>query len=341
MGAERQPGPPHGLLVRQMGPHSKPEFLLHAPMLPGMAPQILGCALNFSEGSRPEIIEPIVRAACRKAALLDVSSDPDHNRTVMTLAGESSPLLDAVLDASAIGLETINLPEHVGVHPRLGAMDVIPFYPLRGTPMSKAVEAARACARRVCGELAIPCFLYDNAAEHPLGQSLPSVRRHAFYDLPPDCGPCRPHPTAGATAVGARGLLVAYNVDLVSGEVMHARSIASRLRSGPRGLPGVRALGLRIESRGTAQVSANILEPERLTLWDVYSAVQRLAGEAGVGVGASEVVGLVPAACLDRKRLTALNLRKPPGVLEEILDRHFPAGAGRAESARLAYEGDL
>lgn len=339
MRPQGQPGPPNRLLIAQVSPHSQSEVLVHAPMLAGMQRQIIGCALNFSEGRRPEVIEPIIRAACRKTAVLDVSSDPDHNRTVMTLAGERGPLVDGVFDAAAAGVEAISLAQHAGVHPRFGAMDVIPFYPLRGAPMSEAADAARACAKRLCGKLGIPCFLYDHAAESHPAPSLPAVRRRAFRDLLPDCGPRRPHPTAGATSVGARGLLVAYNIDLVSGEVAHARSIAARLRNGQAGPTGVRALGLWIQSRGVAQVSTNILNPEHLTLWDIYAAVQRLADEVGVAVGTSEVVGLVPAACLDRSRSDALNLRRAAEVLEEVLDRHFPTGTGSCPGCPVSLRG--
>ena len=279
---------------------------------------ILGCALNLSEGRRPEVLDLIVAAAA-PAAVADVSPDPDHNRTVVTLLGPPGELVGAVVRLAAAALEHINLPSHRGAHPRLGAVDVVPFCPLRNASIDDAVAAAVECAGRLWDELALPSFLYEEAAaDHP---ALPWIRSHAFVDLIPDLGGPGPHPTGGAAVVGARGLLVAYNVDLDSSDLTEARSIAAAIRR--RFAGRVRTLGLFLASRGTAQVSMNLLAPESTCLEEVFGAVEAEAAEAGIAIKDSEIVGLVPRACFCSADKGALKLRNEPKVLEIVLDRLF------------------
>lgn len=281
---------------------------------------ILGCALNLSEGRRPEVVDLVV-AAAKPAAVADVSPDPDHNRTVVTLLGSPGDLVDSVVRLTAAALQHIDLTSHQGVHPRLGAVDVVPFYPVRSASMDEAVAAAIECAGRLWGELALPSFLYEEAAAIDQARALPWIRKHAFVDLVPDLGGPGPHPTGGAAVVGARGLLVAYNVNLDSADLQAARSIATAIRR--RFAGRVRTLGLFLGSRETAQVSMNLLAPDSTCLEEVYGAVEAEAKDAGVAVDGSEIVGLVPRACFCSADKSALKLRNKPKVLEDVLDRLF------------------
>jgi glutamate formiminotransferase len=240
---------------------------------------VLECVINVSEGRRLDAVARIGAAAGR--LLLDTHTDPDHNRSVLTLAGPSAEVEKAARAVARAAVEEIDLRVHHGVHPRLGAVDVVPFVPLGSTTMATAVAARDAFAAWAASALDLPCFLYGE--ERPL----PEVRRRAFHDLPPDAGPGRPHPTAGAVAVGARPVLVAYNVWLASDDVDLARTIARSLRS-----EHVRALGL--EVGGHAQVSCNLLSPRTVRPDAVYDAVA-----ATTAVVRAELVGLVPAEVVE------------------------------------------
>ncbi|HXL41028.1 MAG TPA: glutamate formiminotransferase, partial [Actinomycetota bacterium] len=265
--------------------------------------------------------------------VLDVHTDPDHNRSVLTLAGRAGALVDGVVAAASMAVQTIHLPTHEGVHPRFGAIDVIPFVPVGTDPggMATAVSAAREAARRIADEVGIPCFLYEEAG---CGRSLPEVRRRAFADLAPDFGGPGPHPVAGAVAVGAREPLVAYNVDLDTADLELARRIAASVRERDGGLPHVRALGLPLPSRGIVQVSTNLLRPTVTTIGDVFEAVAGLAAAAGVGVEGSEIVGLTPRAALPAST-THLLLREPPRILETELALFMASHGGEAGTTNL------
>ncbi|HEX2179842.1 MAG TPA: glutamate formimidoyltransferase [Actinomycetota bacterium] len=283
---------------------------------------MLGCAVNLSEGTDLPLLQRVAEEAAGCAHVLDLSSDPDHNRTVLTLCGRPSPLVDGIVRAARMVVAHVDLHTHQGVHPRTGAVDVVPFYPIRDTPMEAAVAAARLCAGRLWAELGVPSFLYEEAATSPESRALPWIRRFAFVTRAPDVGGPEPHPTAGAAVVGARGLLVAYNVDLDSDDVEVAREIAMSIRRQCAGR--ARTLGLYLPSRRTAQVSMNILLPEQLTLSEAFDAVATEAAVRGVGVKDSEVVGLVPRDCLgdDPARL---RLRQQPRVMEDLIDPLFAA----------------
>jgi glutamate formiminotransferase len=271
-----------------------------------------------SEGRRPVVVASIALAAGRPGVhLLDVHTDPDHNRSVITLAGAADALVEGMVAAASTAARTIDLPAHEGVHPRLGAIDVIPFVPASTDPgaMATAVSAAREAARRIAGEVGIPCFLYDEAGS---GRSLPEVRRRAFADLAPDFGGPDPHLTAGAAAVGARGPMVAYNVELDTDDLALARHIAASIRERNGGLPHVRALGMALPSRGIVQVSTNLLRPAVTTIGAVFEAVAALAAAGGVDVMGSEIVGLTPRAALPASTAHLL-LREPPRILEKEL----------------------
>jgi glutamate formiminotransferase len=234
---------------------------------------VLECVVNVSEGRSGDVLADLAAAA--GGALLDLHADPDHHRAVLTLAGEEAPR--AVARAA---VERIDLRTHAGAHPRIGAVDVVPFVALGATPPDAAVGARDRFARWAADELGLPCFLYGPE------RSLPDVRRGAFGTLAPDTGPPRPHPTAGAAAVGARPVLVAYNVWLAEPDLAAARRLAAALRG-----PAVRALGLAVGD--AVQVSVNLVDPLAVGPAAVHD---RVAAE--VAVARAELVGLVPAAVL-------------------------------------------
>lgn len=261
---------------------------------------MLECVVNVSEGRRGEVIDALAAAAGDD--LLDLHRDGDHNRAVLTMIGTAAPRAVA---AEAVRL--IDLRSHHGVHPRIGAVDVVPFVPLGGATIDDAVAARDEFAAWAAAELELPCFLYGPE------RSLPDVRRGAFAEIRPDAGPPEPHPTAGAVAVGARPLLVAYNLWLADADVTAARRIAADLRSA-----AVRALGLAV---GTGvQVSCNLVAPLEVGPAEVFDAVA-----ARAAVERAELVGLVPEAVLER----VVPQRRP----------RLDLAADRTIEARLAARG--
>ena len=262
---------------------------------------MLECVVNVSEGRRAEVVAAVA-AACGPA-LLDVHTDPDHNRSVFTLAGPPEEVAQAALSLARAAIERVDLSTHVGVHPRLGAVDVVPFVPI-DSDLQLAGEVARGWGERVAVELAVPVFLYG--AADPAARSLPDVRRRAFRDLQPDFGPGQPHATAGAIAVGARPVLVAINCELAAGgggldaDLAVAREVARGVRERDGGLSGVRALGFALESKGRAQVSMNLTDLAATGVEAACEAVRRATAERGGDVTAVELVGLLPAVELER-----------------------------------------
>lgn len=264
----------------------------------------LECVPNVSEGRRPEVIGRLV-AAVRGggATVLDVSSDPDHNRSVLTLAGDAESLHRSLLALFAVAMEEIDLRVHRGVHPRVGAVDVVPFVPLAGATMADAVAAARRLGEAVAERFALPVYLYEEAAARPERRALPDVRRGGFEGLAakladpawaPDFGPGHPHPSAGAAIVGARFFLIAFNLILDTADVAVARAIAREVRAASGGLPAVRALGVYLESRGSAQVSLNLLDYRQTSVWNAMAAVEAAAAARGAAVTETELIGLLP-----------------------------------------------
>jgi glutamate formiminotransferase len=262
----------------------------------GTVVSVIECVVNVSEGRRADVVQAIARA-CRDA-LLDVHSDPDHNRSVLTLGGPPELVAEAAFELTRAAVGSIDISEHSGVHPRLGAVDVVPFVPLEPGGMERVAELARSWAERAAGELGVPVFLYG--AADPEGRTLPEVRRAAFRERAPDFGPGVPHPTAGAMAVGARSILVALNCELPDGDLTVARAVARAVRERDGGLPGVRALGFTLASKGRAQVSMNLVDLAATGVETACRAVRREAGRYGRDVSAVEMVGLLPAAELGR-----------------------------------------
>jgi glutamate formiminotransferase / 5-formyltetrahydrofolate cyclo-ligase len=270
--------------------------------------RLFECALNFSEGRRQEVIEQIVRAAGAPGVrVLDVAANADHNRTVLSFVGPAEGVEAAAVAVAGACLQLIDMNQHHGAHPRMGAVDVIPLVPLGEATMAEAVGLAERIGSRLGGELGLPVFLYEEAARRPEGRNLADVRRGewegladrmASADWRPDYGPERPHPTGGATAVGARAFLVAYNVNLGTGDVRVAKEIAHAVRARDGGLAGVKALGLALAEPGRVQVSMNVVDPFRTPLYRVLELVRLEAARYGVAVVGSEVVGMLPLAVL-------------------------------------------
>jgi glutamate formiminotransferase len=284
---------------------------------------LIQCVPNFSEGRRADVIEAIVTAARSnpKARLADWSADPDHNRMVVTLVGEPAAVVDAVLAAAKVGIDSIDLSTHKGVHPRLGVIDVVPIVPLRDVTMDQCGQFARDLGRELNKRYGIPIYLYEYASEDR--RPLPDVRKKAFVSLWPDYGSTSPHPTAGATVVGARNPLIAYNIVLDIPDPAAARTIARELRNGGVArFKGVRALGLRLPSRHMTQVSINITDPEAAPLGSVFAYVLNRARELGVNVLESELIGAMPGATAFRQ--LADSLRAPSLKPGQILLETWP-----------------
>jgi glutamate formiminotransferase len=263
---------------------------------------------NLSEGRRADVIERLAAAADAPAAyLLHRTSDADHGRTVLTVAGEPDGVARSMGSVVAAAVESIDMRRHAGVHPRIGAVDVVPFVPLERMSMVDAVDLARAVAATIAERHDLPVYLYAEAATSPARRILADVRRPGFAGLSgwmatpegrPDFGPARPHPTAGATVVGARPVLIAWNVQLKTPDVAVARRIAARIRERDGGLAGIQALGFHLEDGGVAQVSMNVLDHSTTPLWRVWERVEELAASEDVALRDSELIGLVPRAAL-------------------------------------------
>lgn len=264
---------------------------------------------NFSEGRRIDVIDKLVDAveSVPGAFLLDRTSDASHNRSVLTLAGETAPILEALERAVGVAVAEIDMESHSGEHPRIGAVDVVPFVPLAGTSIADCIELARNFGSRIADRFHLPVYLYGEAATSPSRRKLADVRRGQYEGLKtqigdegraPDFGPARMHPTAGAVAVGARPFLIAYNVNLDSDNVELAKRIARRIRESGGGLPRVQANGFWIEELGRAQVSMNLLDFKTTPLWQVWEAVRSEAADEGVHLAESELIGLAPLEAL-------------------------------------------
>lgn len=256
---------------------------------------------NFSEGRDPVLVGLIGREIAERARLLDIHTDPDHNRSVFTLVGHDTEVVDALLAAIAVARARIDLRKHEGVHPRIGAADVVPLVPVRPEDMERACTAARTLAERIGGELELPVFLYGELGEgrgpafFRRGGPAELQRRVDRGELAPDFGPSRLDPAAGGVIVGARRPLIAFNVNLAGASAEVAREIAAVIRERGGGFPGVRALGLDLTSAGKAQVSMNVEDWEAASLHEILAAVEREARARGVEIEESELVGLMPA----------------------------------------------
>jgi glutamate formiminotransferase len=256
---------------------------------------------NFSEGRDPAVVKAIGDALAEHAELLDVHSDPDHNRSVFTLVAGDREIVNALLAGIACARERIDLRSHAGVHPRIGAADVVPIVPVRPEDADRARAAALELAPRIGTEIGLPVFLYAEVGEgrgpafFRRGGTDELQRRIDAGELAPDFGPTRLDPAAGGVIVGTRGPLIAFNVNLVGANLAAAREIAGLVRERDGGFPGVRALGLDLPSAGQAQVSMNVEDWEASALHEIVATVEREAAARGVAVAGAELVGLMPA----------------------------------------------
>jgi glutamate formiminotransferase / 5-formyltetrahydrofolate cyclo-ligase len=271
--------------------------------------RLMECIPNFSEGRRQEVIDAIAGAvkAVEGVRLLDVAPNTDHNRTVLTFVGPPEAVAEAAFQSTAEAVRLINMEEQKGEHPRMGAMDVVPFVPVSGVTLDDAVALANEVGKRIADELHVPVYLYSAAATTPARKRLPDVRKGEYEGLKqsistperhPDYGEPAMHPTAGATAVGARPPLIAFNVNLGTNKLPIAKAIAKGLRESSGGLVNVQALGVDLAAEGLVQVSMNLLDYTRTPIHRAYELVRIEAERFGVPVVASEIVGLLPLDAL-------------------------------------------
>ncbi|MFH1422130.1 MAG: glutamate formimidoyltransferase [Planctomycetota bacterium] len=264
------------------------------------------CVPNISEGRRPEIVKEIAAQVdkVKEAYLLDISSDSDHNRSVITFAGIPEAVSEAAFQLTKRASRLIDLNKHEGKHPRMGATDVVPFIPLSGAQMEDCIKIAVDTGKRIGFELGIPVFLYEYAATRKERKNLADVRHGEFEglreeigknpDKTPDFGPNKIHPTAGATVIGAREFLIAYNVNLNSPDISIARTIAKKIRTKDGGLPAVKALGLFLPEKGITQVSMNLVNFKTTSIEKVYQEIEKEAEKHNVEIIESELIGLMP-----------------------------------------------
>lgn len=302
------------------------------------SPPLAECVINVSEGRDPALLRKLARSVEETpgAALLDWDADVDHHRTVFTLAGLLRSLEQAAAALCRRAVNLLDLSRHEGVHPRIGAVDVIPFVPIRGVSMSDCIRSARRLGQSLGDEIQLPVYLYEQAAIRPERRSLAELRRGGLDSLrrrmardpawAPDFGPARPHPTVGVSCVGARDYLIAYNLFLEDSDPASARRVAGRIRERDGGLPDVKALGMWISSRNQAQVSTNLTGYRRTSLVRLFETVDRHARELGTRVSSSEIVGLAPRDALGKDAAARLRLEKPASesILEERIRRVWP-----------------
>ncbi len=294
--------------------------------------RIIECVPNISEGRRREVVEDVVAAVAGPGRqVIDLSLDPDHNRSVITIVGEPDGLAEGIRSLVKKSVELIDLREHHGEHPRMGAVDVIPFIPIRGVTMDDCIELSRTVGKRIAEEIGLPVYLYERSATKPARANLAAIRKGEFegfaakISLPewePDFGPQEIHPSAGAVAVGAREFLIAYNINLATSNLAVAKEIASAVRSSSGGLRYVKALGFPLAEKGIVQVSMNLTNFKKTPILRVFDLVKREAERRGVLVAGSEIVGTLPRQALYDVASAALQIERFSSqlVLEERIE---------------------
>lgn len=304
--------------------------------------RLIECVPNFSEGRDHKKIEALVTAMSGiiGARVLDLHVDPDHNRSVVTLAGEPEPVAEAALRGVGKAAELIDLRQHRGEHPRIGAADVLPFVPVEGVIMENCVALARQAGQEIWARYKVPVYFYEEAALRPERKRLESVRSGEFEylrdevlrnaDRTPDIGGPRLHPSAGAVAIGARKFLIAYNINLDTPDVSVAKKIARTIRASNGGLPYVKAIGVELKDRKIAQVSMNLTDFEQTSIRRAFEAVRLEAERNGCSLLSSEIVGLVPRKALgpdDAAYLRLENFVPAQKILESLLETRTNAEA--------------
>jgi len=310
--------------------------------------KLVQCIPNFSEGRRSEVVERIVDTirSASGVAIVDYSMDVDHNRCVVTFLGSPEDVRASMLAGARSAVELIDMNKHEGVHPRIGAVDVIPVVPIGDVTMEEAIALGHEIGRDIARELQVPVYFYEECALRGHCANLADVRKGGFEglkksglvgDRAPDAGPSELHPTAGAVVVGARGPLIAYNINLATDDASVARRIASKirkLRESGEGMAGVKAIGLLLASRGVAQVSFNITRPDLTGMWDVYSSVEREAKAMGVEVLESELIGAIREEHLVDAMRSAMRFREFSS--ERMLETWIPhSGRKQATNSEL------
>lgn len=300
-----------------------------------MAMQLIECVPNFSEGRRQDVIDEIVRCfkGKRGVYLLDNRADEDHNRLVISLVGAPQPIQDALIEAAKVAVKHIDMNTHQGGHPRIGAVDVIPFTPIKGISMEECVALAHSFGERYQRETGIPVYYYEDAAKTPERKRLEVIRKGQYEVLKdeaktnpqrkPDVGDAALHPTAGASVVGARKFLVAFNINLNTKEISIAKKIAEAVRSSSGGFAHVKGIGLALEERGITQVSMNLVDYEKNSLYRVLETVRMEAKRWGVEVIETEVYGMIPVGAILESAAYYLQIADfdPAQVLElQLLD---------------------
>lgn len=300
-----------------------------------MSEALVECVPNFSEGRDAALIRLFAETAAREGVtVLDCEADASHNRCVLTFAGAPAAVANAAFATAKLAISKIDLNHHKGEHPRMGAVDVIPFVPIANFSVEEAVALSRQFGERLARELNFPVYYYAESATRPERKALPDIRKGEFEGLrerigkdpaaTPDCGPNAIHPTGGCTAVGARFFLIAYNIQLKTADVAPAQNIAKAIRERDGGLPRVQAKGFEVEVAGEkmAQVSMNLLDYRKTSILRVYEEVERLAKTQNLEIYDSELVGLVPAASLDDAVARRVKLRgydRKRMILEEVI----------------------
>jgi glutamate formiminotransferase len=283
---------------------------------------------NVSEGRDRAVIDAVADAFAGTARVLDIHSDPEHHRSVYTIVGEESELAPALFAGIARAAELIDLREHLGIHPRVGAADVVPIVPLAEGQMPRAREVALELGERVGDELGLPVFLYGESADgvrpsfFRTGGPSELQRRIDSGELVPSFGPATLDRRAGAVLIGARRLLIAFNIELRTGHLEDARAIAAIVRASSGGMPGVQALGLLLPSSGVVQVSLNVIDTEQASLSEIVARVREAAAERGVEMGRSELVGLLPEGAVADPSLLGLDALTDVHVLERRIAQH-------------------
>lgn len=296
--------------------------------------KLIECVPNFSEGQRKKVIEAIVGASRNRKNvwILDVESDPDHNRMLFTMVGEPEAVFKAVFESIKVATKLIDMNKHQGEHPRIGATDVVPFIPVAETSMEECVVSAKRLGQKVGKELQIPVYLYEAAATRPDRVNLADVRKGEYEGLKkeietnparkPDYGPAKMHPTAGATVIGARKFLIAFNVNLNTTDLQIAKDVAKLVREKDGGFPAVKALGFEIKEKSYVQVSMNLCDFEKTNMDVVFRKIKSEAEKRGTSIRNSEIYGMISKAAL--KEIDLQELMVSDFKEEQVLENRLP-----------------